>query len=261
MNTTPKSLGRAIADGDIPAMEHAIAQDRPSQGRLNRAIVRQACGLDESGRQELPPLPKNVRLEVVRCLLNAGAEVDNEDAGSFLTVMHVAVRDNDLGLMDLALEFGSRIHLPHAARMGELPPFPFAALHKASRQVFERLVEAGADPNQTDSLGHNAAAFAVGANDLRLLDDLLDLGVDVNHQDNYGRTPLLQHFTSLESGLLLDLVARGADPRVMDEKGNDAFDYAKLHDCPAAATIESLRQSHLLHASTPTVPSGSKKRL
>lgn len=257
----PKSLGRAIADGDIEAIKQAVALDPPTRARLNRALVRQACGRDVNGAQELPPLPKDVRLKVIQCLLDAGADIDNEDAGSYLTVMHVAVMESDLELMDLLLERGSRIHLPHPARMGEIPVLPFAALCGSDRAVFERLLAAGADPDQSDSMGHNAVAFAVSAKNLAMLDDLLAWGSDINFRDSYGRTPLLQNFGTMEPALLLGLIDRGADLRAMDGKGNDAFDYACMHDCPAAATIESLRQSTALQAQTPPAGAVPRNRL
>ncbi len=72
----------------------------------------------------------------------------------------------------------------------------------------------------------------------KLCGALLDAGADINAKTLSGETPLMLAALSAKLRLVKYLVARGADPRVKDNKGKTAYDYAlradALDDLPVA---------------------------
>ena len=90
------------------------------------------------------------------------------------------------------------------------------------------LLAAGADPNQTDDHGRTALmeAAAVGAGDVAAA--LLEAGADVRARDGRGQDALALACQSSRASLALvgALIARGADPALVDADGRSARDHA-----------------------------------
>ena len=263
MSSTPPhlTLGQAIVAGDLAQLQAAIAAEHPDVRRLNRALLNQCVGdpLDLELDPDLPRLPRDKRLEVARCLLEVGAQIDNTDTSAALTMTHVAVIESDFELLDLAVEFGTRAHLPAVPTTHSLHPLLYGILYGCDPRMLQRLVELGADVNEQDWMGENAVGFAVQQQKRETIDVLLDLGGDLNWQNKQGKTPLLSHFQKLPPELVLHLIQRGADLRAPDENGDNALDYADKYPCPAADAIRAYRQAQALDASIPS-PQGPAPR-
>ena len=99
--------------------------------------------------------------------------------------------------------------------------FPMEAQRDYSTQIqiVTSLLEAGADPNITDSYGRTP--IFCGHREL-----LLKYGADPNHQDNDGNTPLMLDVNdNLSASLMEALLKNGADPNIANKDGKTALFY------------------------------------
>lgn len=92
------------------------------------------------------------------------------------------------------------------------------------------LLSAGADPNQTDSLGQTALHILRGPRAEVLANLFVARGADVNHRDNFGVSPLLGAVKAEEFALVRVLINCGADPLLADNQGVTPLGYSRLID-------------------------------
>ena len=120
------------------------------------------------------------------------------------------------GLLDVNFSSGHRSHkstsLCEAAAMGQ-------------REVVKLLLDSGANPNKTDSLGRTPLNQAIGFR--HVIQILVDRGADLEKADKNGCTPLHRaaqygHFDGVQ--LLLDL---GADINKKDKSGRSVLAWAE----------------------------------
>jgi ankyrin repeat protein len=113
-------------------------------------------------------------------------------------------------------------------------PLMQAALH-ASPGVMKLLLDHGADPNAHNLLG--ATALMLAAGDPAKVKVLLDYRAAVNTRANSGRTALIiaSAYPGNLQGIRM-LLARGADPKAVDEAGD-----GPLGNAAGAADLEILK--------------------
>src|SRR5260370_9201199 len=145
------------------------------------------------------------------CMLSVGISIPLAgDTGLF-----EAIRANDERAV--ASVVGDGVDANSRNQQGA-PPLMQAALH-ASPGVMKLLLDHGADPNAHTLLGATALMFAAG--DPAKVKVLLDFRAAVNTRANSGRNALIIASAYPENlqGIRM-LLARGADPKAVDEAGD-----------------------------------------
>lgn len=80
-----------------------------------------------------------------------------------------------------------------------------------------RLIEQGADPNQTDSEGRTALGYAAYKGNDEMVRTLLEGGADVNSRDARGLTPVILAAAEGHESTLEILLKAGGDIRLGDK--------------------------------------------
>lgn len=120
-------------------------------------------------------------------LLAAGADVRLGDQSVYGTLMHLAAKHDDEGLIELLAE--------HGAPLNVSAPFPGGApLHVACREGNARTARAllgrGAELEARGTLGRTPLHVACLGGHLRLVEELIAAGAALAAQDEVGATPL-----------------------------------------------------------------------
>ncbi|MDE0694962.1 MAG: ankyrin repeat domain-containing protein [Boseongicola sp.] len=212
------------------------------QARLNEALFRAAragetarvrealeAGAD-SGAHEMhgmTPLLAAVqhrRLDVIRLLVEAGADPDGERQGmDGFTPLHMAAQRDNLDAVSLLLELGA-----DAAKRTWLTPIDWAV----SRPVVEALVNAGADPgSRCPETGQTPLHRRACTSMFGPMAALLDAGADHSTRDLLGRTPLhhvtLGHRRGNVAMAVALLLGAGADAQARDFAGETVLQLAR----------------------------------
>src|SRR6266849_9384486 len=126
-----------------------------------------------------------------------------------------AIRQDDLKAVESLLGQGVD---PDSRNQEGATALMYAALH-AGVPVMKLLLASKADPNAQNHVGATALMWAAGdAGKVRLL---VEAGADVNARSRSGRTPLMMaaaYAGNLET--VRFLVAKGADPKLVDQNGD-----------------------------------------
>ncbi|XP_045487539.1 E3 ubiquitin-protein ligase MIB1 [Pieris rapae] len=152
-----------------------------------------------AGHTALQAAAQNGHVEVIKKLIEAGADADAED------------RDGD--------------RAAHHAAFGDEP----AAL--------KALAAAGADLNARNRSGQTPLHMAVNRGHLGVVRTLLLLGVHPSLQDSDGDTPLLDAISKKRDEILTLLLDHGADMTLTNNNGFNALHHAALRGIPSAMKI------------------------
>lgn len=203
--------------GDPSSLEPdlPLAASAGLESAVRRLIEEDAHPVDRPDRHGRTPLAMAVasgRTEVVRFLLEVGAEPNQQ--------FRCEWREPDWGGLqsgDHPIDFFHEDHagmLEGAVRRGDLVA---AAL----------LLDAGADPNAAPATW-TPLHFAGAQGDSGLVELLLLAGADLEARNAQGNTPLLIAVDSGQRGVLGALREAGADLFAVDEEGHDALAVAAL---------------------------------
>ncbi len=150
---------------------------------------------DEYAKPDLPPLLAAARdcdVRKAEHLVQAGESLSETDASGWTALMYAANCDHPL--------------------------------------LKQRLLKAGADPNQVSLQGDTALMVPALSGELDA--DLLRAGANINAQNSRGQTVLmLLAGNGFEYGTLEEALWMGADPTPRDAQGLGALDYFKLANC------------------------------
>jgi ankyrin repeat protein/L-ascorbate metabolism protein UlaG (beta-lactamase superfamily) len=229
VSATAGEIHLAAAGGDLAKVKSLLTDD-PSL----------ITSEDQNGTRDLPlhSAATTGQLEVLRFLVESGAEVDAGDSDRS-TALHVAaVRGHpacveyligqgaDLAFQDsngawsmsfavsggnvevigMLIEAGAPLDLTPANDMTLLH---YAAL-RGLPDVFDQLVAAGADVNRVDSWERSALWFAAGNGNSAMVNTLIKAGADTDRASVYGETPLMGAASSGHAEIVDLLVASGA---------------------------------------------------
>ncbi len=190
---------------------------------------------------------KNYHLEVVKELLNAGADTDiiygtreeNED-----NILNVAIIGRcNLEKVKLLTEHGADINYSKF----EYGPVIAVAVSKECIDIVKYLVSQGVDPAMTYTNGYSYSGksysllnAAVRNKTTEIAEYLIEQGADINTQtDSVSGLPLI--FVALRAEnieLLKLLIEKGADTYVVDKDGKTIFDLAKEQGYDEIAALE-----------------------
>ncbi len=135
--------------------------------------------------------------EVIRLLLDAGANVNQSDRSGMTPLMKAAARQNEVSLLRIIAAAGDRFNLENEPK----------ELQDALAAEREKIAE------------ENTA----------IIDLLIKSGADVNLQDHDGMTALMYATATGKSPEIMDLLANaGADLYKKNKAGLDAYDLSKI---------------------------------
>jgi ankyrin repeat protein len=187
-----------------------------------------ACGAPPDGADKpVTPLVRASRhghLEIMRALLEAGADPNKESAYHNSSSIADASTMGHLEGVELLLRFGAR---PDGSHEHKKP-----ALHEAARvgnpDIVALLLKNGVDCNRRDSVGWTALHCAASGGHLPVLELLVQAGADLDAQttqgDFAGTTPLMlavEHPTCVRA-----LLRAGANVGLMDRRKRTAMQLA-----------------------------------
>lgn len=113
--------------------------------------------VDRGGRLPLAVAAGNRRADVVKFLLDAGADVNLADKNG-CTALHIAAQENDPTLCRLLVEAGARVDARDS--YGSTPLAKAVSTSKGRGEVITYLLSVGADPDIRNSHGISAKALA-----------------------------------------------------------------------------------------------------
>lgn len=185
-----EELVKAAANGDATRCAEILARTDGAQADVNGFY---------GGHTALQAAAQNGHVEVIRALVEAGAEVDAED------------RDGD--------------RAAHHAAFGDEP----AALRA--------LGAAAADLNARNRRRQTPLHIAVNKGHLGVVRTLLQLAVHPALQDSEGDTPLHDAISKKRDDMLTLLLEHGADMTLTNNNGFNALHHAALRGNPSAMKI------------------------
>jgi ankyrin repeat protein len=181
-----------------------------------------------------PSLHYAVRLgntRMVRCLLDAGADV-NVTTGGQVTPLMTAVREGHMHLLDILVSAGAEVH--GAALI--------SAVFTRNERIVSRLVELGADPNAVapDGEGFTPLLLAIELGAANVVHSLLRAGADAELARFDGVTPLMLAVMCERDTVVGELIAGGVDVNARLPNGASALDIAE--------TVKAMRLASRLRA-------------
>ncbi|MBN1864672.1 MAG: ankyrin repeat domain-containing protein [Victivallales bacterium] len=194
------SLWKACIDGDLKAVEGAVAKGADVNGRMSMKVLERQTG--RVGKIETTPLIQAVKskdLEIIRLLLRSGADVDAANSMGVAPVM-IAIfdsKDDDLSVLELLLQ--SNADLQTRDKSGNTPLA--GALAAKRNKAAEMLVKYGADVNSPRTDGATPVIVAVAMNNADGFLFLMDKGADMTRRHSGGWT-------------VFDMDRSGLDPRI-----------------------------------------------
>ena len=111
-------------------------------------------------------------------------------------------------------------------------------VYNNKKDVVKQLLNAGADPNKADTGGGTALHRAVQNHYISVIKELLDGGADPNRADTNGRTPLHWAVKNHYISVIKELLDGGADPNKADCMGMTPLTCALAWALHRAALIE-----------------------
>lgn len=137
----------------------------------------------------------------------------NSDCGLF--PLSVACKNNYMDIYDILLENGADVNFTNSEGTTAL----MAAVQYHQLDMVRRLLADGADPNLVDEYGRTAIFECT---DLSILLQLLAYGANPIHQNSYGLTPLhnfIKKYDVSYPELVKALLDAGVSPNIQDSKG------------------------------------------
>ena len=141
------------------------------------------------------------RLDEVRSLVKAGANVNEKDGSLGFTALMLAAGAGHLEVVKALLEAGADPNaaggLTHAGFFSALTA-AMARRNKSRVELIDALIAGGAKVNPPRWFPESPLDAAVRERDLELIEALLERGADVNWENETGRAPLGTAVTSAE---------------------------------------------------------------
>ncbi|KAF3884934.1 MULTISPECIES: ankyrin repeat domain-containing protein [Nostocales] len=128
-------------------------------------------------------------INVVSNAISQGIDV-NAISSNGEAALHKAIRNNQLSVVRILLEAGANPNLKEESIQGYTPLMIALNSAKISHEIFQALLEAGADINSSSSQGETVLMLAVFKLNTKAVRQLLELGADFNAKDENNFTAL-----------------------------------------------------------------------
>jgi ankyrin repeat protein len=217
-------MQQSSAFGDVDIFEVA-ATGGVSEIRAVLGIVSDINAIDSSGMTALMWAAwKNPNLEVVRVIINAGADVSIKD-NSGNTALDFSKRDLSYSKMKsdvYKLLWTKDATLPKDSYFVEL-------CGSGTASEVTKAINEGANVNAEDRYGITPIFWAAWLNsDAGVISALLKSGANPNIVYGGGMTPLIMAAGENQNpGVIVALLNGGADPKLQDTSGRKAIDHAE----------------------------------
>ena len=106
------------------------------------------------------------------------------------TALHKAIRNKQLSIVEVLLEVGANPNIKDEDERGNTPLIIALLQGDHEDEIFQALLRAGADVNDSNNLGETALMIAVYCWNTFAIKQLLQAGVDVNTKNERGDTAL-----------------------------------------------------------------------
>lgn len=176
-------LRRAVVQNDIPAMDAALAQGHPVNGRCHGEDPG-ATALHIACSSQVAP-PRGETAAAVNLLIARGADINARD-GDGATPLHMAVCSHKDDITAALLRGGADPDIPTLS--GHTPLH--TAAHFRDTGIGAMLIRAGADVNAAARDGETPLHAATSGGDADMARLLIEAGADVHARNRHGKTPL-----------------------------------------------------------------------
>ena len=197
--------------------------------------------------------------EIVKLLINKGADLNANKNSDEETPLHVAVRNNNFEISKLLIEKGADVNVKYehetlllialrnnhpeivkllinkdadlnAKASGDLQPeflaaspYLFYAAKNNNKEIFEIFIREGADVNANGVL-----QCAAENNNIEFAEILIEKGADVNAKGGHSNlTPLHTSVQNTNKEIAEFLIKKGADVNAKDEYGKTPLDWSR----------------------------------
>ena len=161
---------------------------------------------------------KNGHIEVVRALLEAGANVDHQDKYRYTALIWASYKGH-IEIVRALLAAGANVDDISLIRAVKYDKF---------RTLARLLIEYGANVNLEDNIGRTALIWASGEGDIEIVRLLIEYGATVNHQSKRGRTALVLASLNGHIEVVRALLEAGANVDLEDNVGWSILDHERV---------------------------------
>lgn len=233
-----------LEHGKFSDLHKIIIRIRP--GNIHEELQRSTADIDtvdSTGRSPLSWAAQRGEAEVVRVLLEHGADPNNNDITK-MTPLHYAAQAKTPKCLPLLIRYGATI----TRQTRGWTALHYASCFHGTLAYVKPLLDHGADVDERTYVGKTALSFAILRNHLKGAAFLIGIGADLNVLDNDGQSPLglsikFRRFEAmkllLDSGAthktlsegddtLLHLVARFPDLKIIEYLSENILDNIDL---------------------------------
>ncbi|MCG5530652.1 ankyrin repeat domain-containing protein [Halorhodospira halochloris] len=168
--------------------------------------------------------------DVVKKLIDEGADVSVQREASGFSALMIAAEHNDAEVVQALLDAGADTEM----RDNEDWTALMLAAAWNDPEVVEVLLDGGADIDARSDGGGTALIFAARNNNAAMVEALIEGGADVNARNEWGFTSLMAASYANEPGVVSSLIEAGADPTLTDRHDQTAADWgrrnSRVHD-------------------------------
>ena len=206
----------------------AAEKGRTDPGEMVRLLLDRGAGLDIRNRRHLTPLMAAVarkNVTIAKILIAAGADVNvRSQRGTPLIASLISCDPDKLAILKLIVDAGADVAATSEHGSPPLAKAFYNHLHLDCLEPARILLNAGADPNRQDRNGAapiHALINWTKKDPAPALALLLDHGARIDIRNQQEMTALLLAARYGESlAPMQALLARGADPKAVDQNGN-----------------------------------------
>ncbi len=174
-------------------------------------------------------------MEIVKVLLKNKADPNKRGKGGE-TPLSLAVGANNKELISLLLKAGASF-----TRGGDPTYKEFSiltvALSQGNLEMVKFLIEKGANPNGGNGL---PLAFSIMLKNSDAIKLLVSNGANINYSGKKGFRPLMTAVIEADKKIIKTLLDLGADPKLKDEQGMDAYAWAKKYKSKGGDILKEL---------------------